>query len=109
MPPGLGAGLVQIVERRARKLELAGRLQADRAIGAGKRDHIAAFHHRPPAEAGQAHQQIANAARLVIARRAVVAHAVDELLVLGADTPAFGRLLALGESRNQLVAVLDDR
>ena len=33
---GLGAGLVEILERRARKLELAGGLQADRAVGAGR-------------------------------------------------------------------------
>ena len=31
---GLGAGLVQVVERRARQLELAGGLEADVAVAA---------------------------------------------------------------------------
>ena len=43
---------------------------------------------RLPAELGQAHQQVADAAGLVIGRRAMVGEAIDELLVLGADPPA---------------------
>ena len=31
---GFGAGLVEVLERRARQLELAGGLEADRAVGA---------------------------------------------------------------------------
>jgi hypothetical protein len=41
--PGLGAGLVQVLERRARQLELAGRFQADAAVRPRQRDDLAAF------------------------------------------------------------------
>ena len=51
---GLGAGLVQVLERRARQLELAGGLEADGAVGAGQGDDLAAFLDRLPAELGQA-------------------------------------------------------
>ena len=50
---GLGAGLVQILERRAGQFELAGGLEADRAVRPGQRDDVAAFLDRLPAELGQ--------------------------------------------------------
>ena len=62
---------------------------------------------RLPAELGQAVQQVADAAGLVIARRAVVVDAIDEFLVLGADAPALGRLLAVREDGQQVVAAFD--
>src|SRR3546814_7432879 len=60
MPRRLGARLVQIVERGARKLELPGGLEADRAVGAGQRDDLARFLDRLPAEFGEARQQVAD-------------------------------------------------
>src|SRR3546814_16608790 len=98
MPRRLGARLVQIVERGARKLELPGGLEADRAVGAGQRDDLARFLDRLPAEFGEARQQVADAAGLVIARCVKIALGIDELLVLGADPPAFLRLLAAREA-----------
>jgi hypothetical protein len=73
--PGLGTGLVEIVERRARKLELAGGLEADRAVGAGERDDIAALVDRLPAEFGQADQQRVDAAFLLIGGGVMIAWA----------------------------------
>ncbi len=46
--PGLGAGLVEVVERRARELELARGLEADRAVGPRERDDVLAFVDRVP-------------------------------------------------------------
>ncbi len=109
MPAGLGAGLVEIVAWRAGELELSGRLQAHAAILARERNDIAAFLDRLPAKFGQARKQIADAAGLVIAGRAMVGSAIDELLVLGADLPARGGLLAFFEQADELIAALDDR
>ena len=101
------AGLVEMLALRAGKLELAGGLKADRAVGAGQRDDVAVLDDRLPAELGQFGEQVANAARLVIGGRAMIAAAEDELLVLGADRPVLLRLLALREGREQIVAALD--
>ncbi len=49
---------------------------------------VAALLDRSPAELGQPVEQVADAARLVIARRVMVREGIDELLVLGADPPA---------------------
>ena len=110
---GLGAGLVQGLERRAREFELAGGLQADAAVVAGKRDDVGAVGggllDRAPAVARQVGEQVADAAGLVVGRGVVVTPRVDELLVLGADPPALGRLLAAREAGDQLVARFDDR
>src|SRR3546814_18416036 len=105
MPRRLGARLVQIVERGARKLELPGGLEADRAVGAGQRDDLARFLDRLPAEFGEARQQVADAAGLVIARCVKIALGIDELLVHGADPPAFLRLLAAREAVDELATV----
>ena len=70
-----GAALVKVLERRARQFELPGGLEADGAVGAGQRDDLAAFLDRLPAELGQADQQVADAARLVPRRRAMIARA----------------------------------
>src|SRR3546814_14891568 len=67
-----------------------------------------ALDHRFPAETGERHQQVADAAGFVVGRRAVVAGAIDEFLVLGADPPRFARLFALGHGGRELVAVFDD-
>ena len=110
---GLGAGLVQVLERGARQLELAGGLQADAAVVAGERNDVGAVGggllDRAPAVAGQVGEEVADAAGLVVGRGVVVTPRVDELLVLGADPPAVGGLLAAREAGDQLVARLDDR
>ena len=48
MAAGLGAGLVEMLARRAGQLELAGRLEADRAVRAGQGDDVAALHRPAP-------------------------------------------------------------
>src|SRR6202008_2616633 len=78
-----GTGLVQILERCARQLELAGGLEADVAVLALERNDIAVFEHRFPAIFGEAEEQIANAAALVPRRRVVIGAAIDEFLVFG--------------------------
>src|SRR5437868_12262875 len=45
MPRRLGAGLVKRPERRAAELELTGGLEADVAVHALQRDHLAVFEH----------------------------------------------------------------
>ena len=107
--PGFGAGFVQAFERCARQFELARRLQADRAVGAGHGDDLAAFQHRLPAEFGQRHQQVADAAGLVIRGGGVVGGAIDELLVLGADSPGFARLFPALHRGDKLIPALDER
>ncbi len=107
MARGLGAGLVEVLQGRARQLELARGLEADRPVRAGQRDHIAVLDHRLPAEFRQPHQQVADAVFFVVARRPVVRDPKDELLMLGADAPVVGRLLAALEHRQQVGAALD--
>src|SRR3546814_1373544 len=97
MPSGFRAGLMQVVEGRARQFKLARRFQADGAVLAGKRDDLPAFLHRLPAIGGERHQEIVYAARLVIGGRAMIGGAVDELFVFGPDTPLFRGLAALLE------------
>ena len=66
MPSGLGAGLVQIFKRCARKFKLPGRLKADIAVRPAKRDDMAALNYRFPAKAGQSGKQIANATGFIV-------------------------------------------
>ena len=101
-------GSISIDDITIAESELAGRLEADRAILALERDDIAAFLDRLPAEAFEVLQHVANAARLVIGGRMMVAALVDELLVLGPDTPCVLGLFAGLHRRNQLVARFDD-
>src|SRR3546814_4441951 len=112
MPAGLGAGLVEVFERRAGEFELARGLEADGAVAARQRDVPPVFwdalDHRFPAEAGERHQQVVDAAGFVIGRRAVVGGAIDEFLVLGADAPAVPGLFARNHGRRELVAGFDD-
>ena len=109
VPSGLGASLVQVLQRRAGQLELAGGLQADGAVGAGHRDDVPAFLDRRPAELAQGQQQVADAARLLVGRGVEIGGAIDELLVLGADPPGVARLLARGHRFGELPDVLDQR
>ena len=108
MAAGFGAGLVEVFERRAREFELARGFEADGAVAPRKRDHLAAFDHRFPAEAGERHQQVVDTAGLVIAGRAMIGGAIDEFLMLGADPPAVFGLLTLDHRGGQFVAMFDD-
>src|SRR3546814_15254945 len=89
------SGLVEIFERRARQFELPRGFKADRPIAARQRDDMPALDHRFPAETGERHQQVADAAGFVVGRRAVVAGAIDDFLVFGAAPPPFARLFRL--------------
>ena len=60
----LGAGLVQIVERRARQLELPAGLERHRRLAAPQSDEIVAVEDGLPAEALQVLQQREDAAAL---------------------------------------------
>jgi len=99
---GFRAGLVQVLERRSAELELAGWLEADRPVGPAERDHIAVLEHRLPSELHQAIEKVADSAGLVVGRRSVVAATIDELLMLGADAPVAGLLLAALEHGNEV-------
>ena len=70
---------------------------------------VAVLDDRLPAELGEAGQQVADAARLVIGRRAMVLDAIDELLVFGADAPRLARFLAALEHGDQVGAAFDER
>jgi hypothetical protein len=109
MAARLGAGLVEVLERRARQFELPGRLQADVPVLARQRDDLAAFLDRPPAIFGQRREQVADTAGLVVGGRAMIVAAVDELLVLGPDPPRRLGLLAARERGEQVLAALDRR
>src|SRR3569623_2889211 len=104
MPPGFGAGQMEVFQRRARQFELSRWLETDRTVGAGQREDLAVLLDRLPPEFGQPVEQIPDAAGFVPRRRAMVLGAIDELLMLGADPPALGGLLAAGEKFDQQVA-----
>ena len=106
---GLGAGQMQVFQRRAGKLELAGGLEAAIAVRPLQRDDVLALVDRLPAVAGEPDQQRVDAALLLVGGGVVIAGRVDELLVLGADPPALRRLLAVGEQADQVVAGFDRR
>src|SRR3546814_2051892 len=77
----LFAGLVQVLERSARKLELAARLERDVGpVRAGERDHVPALADRLPAEALQADQHVPDPGAAVIGQRRVVGEPERELL-----------------------------
>ena len=104
----LAAGLVQGLQRRARQLELAARLQRDVAAGLLQRDRESLLEDGLPAEAGgQALQQGADAARALVGQPAQVLLGEAELLVLGADPPGGARLAALLQIGHQLAAIGD--
>ena len=88
---------------------MPGRLKTDRAVWAGHGDDLAAFFDRLPAKFGQRHQQIANAAGLLIGRRVVIGSAIYQLFMLGADPPGLTRLLARRHRLGELGHVFDHR
>jgi len=108
MASGLGAGIVQVFERRARQFELARRLEADGAVVAPHRDDLAAFLDRLPAELAQRQQDVADAALFILGERALFIAAIDQFFVLGTDAPVGLRLLAALHRGDQLVAAFDN-
>ena len=110
---GFGARLVQVLERGARQLELAGGLEADGTVGARHRDDPldpvrAFFLDRLPSEILERQQHVADAAGLVVGGRVMIGAAEHQLLVLGADPPATLRLLARLHRLGELLAGFDD-
>src|SRR6185437_8568960 len=106
----LMAGLMQRLDRRARKLELAARLERDRAaLIVGESDQSLAVAHRLPAEAHQSFEERTDAVGAVIGHGRVVAQTEDELLVLGADAPLRRWLCARGQIVDKLSLVGDGR
>ncbi len=104
------AGLVHGLQGRAAQLELAARFEGDRTSRVVfERDDAALFDDRLPAEAGHALQQRADPVRPVIGNPAQIGAAEDEFLVLGADPPGFGRLVAGFVIRNELPLIADRR
>src|SRR5690554_492708 len=107
MAAGFGARLVQVVEWRAREFQLARRFETDVAVRAGESNHAPAFLDRFPAEFAHLHEDIPDTPVLVVSGCAMVGELVNELLVLGADAPTFGRLLARLHRCHELLAPLD--
>ena len=101
-------GLVHAFERRARQLELAARLEADRAafpaVLAAQRDDVAVLGDGIPAEAlGSVSSSVLIPRSPVIWHRRVALAVEAELLVLGADAPSRWRLGTRFEIGDELV------
>ena len=81
------AGLVDGLERRAGELELAARLERDRAAAdrVGEPDDVLAVHDRLPAEQRCMPRAAPDAARALVGDRRMVVRVEAELLVLGAE------------------------
>jgi len=102
----LGASLVEIIERRARELELSAGLERDRpATIAGEADDVVAIEHGLPAEAAQAFEKGADPIRSFVRHRAQIGAAENEFLVLRADAPILGWLAACSEILDKLSLV----
>src|SRR5262249_40632993 len=108
----LDMGLVNGLDRRARELELAARLERDRpaAGDVAEPDDVLPLHDRLPAEeVAHAVEQRADAARAVVGHRLVTGEREGEFVVLGADAEPLPRLVARLEPRDKLVSGLDRR
>src|SRR5450756_616471 len=106
----LRAGLVHSLDRRAGELELAARLQRNRATvgNVEQADDVVALHDRLPAEqVVHAFEQRADAARAGIGHWPVALHGESKFLVLGADAELRLRLAARFEPGDEFVARLD--
>ena len=101
---------MHVLHRRAGELELAARLQRNRAAmgDVEHADDVVALHDRVPAEqVVHALEQRADAARAGIGHRPVPLHGEGEFLVLGADAELRLRLAARFEPGDEFVARLD--
>ena len=104
----LDGDLMHVRQRLARQLELAARLQRDRAarlaLGAFQRDDGVALPDGLPAvPVDQALHQGAHAALALVRHGLQGVGAEEELLVLGADAPALRRLRACGDPGDEVV------
>ncbi len=107
VPTSLATCLMKVLNRGAGKLQLAGRLQADRSVRAGHGDDIAALFDGCPAIFAQRKQDIADSTAFVIGGRPVIVGPIDELFMLRPDPPGFRRLLAPRQRLEQLLTALD--
>ena len=104
--------LMDGLQRRAGELELAARLERDRAAAGhvGKADDVRPVHDRLPAEQMlHADEQRADRAAAFVGDRLVRVGRERELLVLGPGPPLRLRFRAFGEPRDELVARFDRR
>ena len=106
------AGLVKVLQRRTRKLELSTRLQ--RNVGAifGQCDEIVAFvQARPTVVVGQRIQKVRNPALIITffmeSDGAVILEREAEFLVFRPDTPGIFGLIALLQCVNEIVPRFD--
>ena len=90
----LAAGLMQVLQRRAGKFELATRLQGNMLTVLGEADDIFALVHGLPAEPLQFSQNRADAVGSFIGQRLAGRGVVTELFVFRADQPVFLGLAA---------------
>src|SRR5262245_8478370 len=103
-------GLMQRLQRRAGKLELAARLQRDRAAAGdiGEAENGIALQDRLPAEKmTHSFEERANALRALIGNRPMTGEGKRQFLVFGADAKIRFRLAAVSEPLHELGARLD--
>ena len=100
----LVAGAVQVMERGARELELAARLQRHRLAVLEQGDGVAFLQVGSPAVALKPFKQGADAPRPLVGERRVIGEAMAEFLVLRADPPRLARLAAGFEIGDQVAA-----
>ena len=87
---------------------MAGRLKAYSPVAAAQGNDVAVFVYRFPSEFSQRHQQITDAARLVIGRRVMVFTRIYELFMFSADAPTVLGFFPLGNRADQLVPIFND-
>ena len=100
--------LVQGLERRARQLELAARLERDAGLAAQQRDRVVALDHRLPAEARQAFEHGADAVRPVVGKGFIVCLSKPNFSCSVPMRHAVG-LVAGSEVLDQLPPIFDRR
>jgi hypothetical protein len=104
----LVAGLVNRAKRRAGELHLAARLERDGRALLLEGDGVLALEDALPVVGlGDSLEQGADAALPLEGHRAPIALVEADLLVLGADPPALGRLLPAPEKGDQVLYGLD--
>ena len=99
--------LVQGLERRAGKLELAARLQGDVRLAAQQRDRIVALGDGFPTEARHAFEHGADAVGTIVGERLQGRRMIAEFLMLGAQAPIGPRLVAGSKIFDELAPIFD--
>ena len=104
----LVAGLVNGLQRRTAKLELAAGFQADVGPVFLQTDDLAGLDHRCPSEpVAQPLQHRADRSRACVGQWQQRIPAIAEFLMLGADAPVFAGLAAVSQIFGQLGVVFD--